>query len=43
MIILLVLSLLDQSAAEIQHDTKFAERENRQRFDQIVCYHLTDE
>jgi hypothetical protein len=34
---------LDQSAAEIQHDSKFAEREDRQRLDQIVCYHFADE
>ncbi len=34
---------LDQSFAEIQHDSEFLEREDRQRLDQIVCYHFVDE
>jgi hypothetical protein len=34
---------LNQSFAEVQHDSKFPERENRQRLDQVVCYHFADE
>ncbi len=41
-VILLISFSLDQSAAEIKHDPKFAEREDRQRFDQFVCYHFAD-
>jgi hypothetical protein len=39
----MLIILLDQSAAEIQHDSKFVEREGRQRLDQAVCYHFAGE
>jgi hypothetical protein len=38
-----LINSLNQSFAEIQHDSKSAERESRQRLDQVVCYHFADE